>query len=129
MNALFRRPRTDRHRGGHAFVENWTNAKAAFIGWLLGRGYSSSAIAEVLDDGTDAPAVREMARKWGLRVPKASMDEVYLLVPMTVRTRANLHSRAQQNGLGDEELARRLLICATMPRDRYAEIVPEGQFE
>jgi hypothetical protein len=128
MNTIFR-PRTDRHRGGHAFTENWTNAKAAFIGWLLRGGYSSVAVAELLDDGTDPAAVREMARKWGLRVPKMRSDEVYLVVPLTVRARANFHARAQAHGLSDEEMARRLLICATMPQDLFDAIVPEGQFE
>ena len=123
------RPRTSRWRAGRTFEETWTNAKCALIGWLLRGGYSSVAVAEVLDDGTDPAAIREMARKWGLRVPKMKSDEVYLVVPLTVRARANLHARAQAHGLGDEELARRLLISATMPQDLYDAIVPGDQFE
>jgi hypothetical protein len=123
------RPRTSRWRPGRVFEETWTNAKCALIGWLLRGGYSSVAVSEILDDGTDPAAIREMARKWGLRVPKMKSDEVYLVVPLTVRSRANLHARAQAHGLGDEELARRLLISATMPQDLYEAIVPEDQFE
>lgn len=121
-------PRTDRHRGGYAFIERWTNAKAAFIGWLLGRGYSSVAIAEVLDDGTDDATVREMARKWALRVPKMRSDEVYLVVPVTVRQRANIQARAQQEGLGPEEWARQLLVCGARERATFRQVVPEDQF-
>ena len=63
---VIQRPRTSRQRGGVAYVERKTNAWAAFIGFLLGRGYSSPAIAEILADGTCDATVRDMSKKWGL---------------------------------------------------------------
>ena len=122
-------PRTERMRGGVAFLEQWTNAKAALIGFLTGRGYSSIAIAETLDDGTSSATIRLMQRKWSLHSAGFSGDEVTISVPFTSRQRANLAARAAQNGLSIEEYCRRLLVCASMPRDRYDDIVPADQFE
>lgn len=115
---------TDRFRGGIQFVETWTNAKAGFIGFLTGRGYSSEAIAEDLSDGTSAPTIRRMWRLWGL----PDRDEAFLTIPMTVRQRSNLADRAAQHGISTEEYCRRMLICGSMPKDRYQDVVPEDQF-
>jgi hypothetical protein len=128
MMVDFVRPRTDRHRGGHAFRESRTNAWAAFIGFMLGRGHSSEAIAQQLDDGTTHGTVREMARKWGLPSWGRKYDG-FIVVPVTQRQRANIHARAQQHGMGDDEFCRRILVCSTMPADLYDAIVPDDQFE
>lgn len=122
------KPRTDRQRGGYAFEERRTNAWAAFVGFLLGRGYSSVAISEVLSDGTDPGTVRSMAQKWGLPAWGRAADG-FLVIPATQRMRANLTARAQQHGIGLEEYCRRMLVCGAMPRDRYDDIVPKDQFE
>lgn len=119
---------TDRYRGGIQWVEQWTNAKAALIGFLTGRGYSSVAIAEVLDDRTMPATIRLMQRKWALHSAGYSGDAVVVTIPLSVRQRANLADRAAQHGLSIEEYSRRILVCASMPRDRYADIVPEDQF-
>lgn len=127
MNTIFR-PRTSRYRGGHAFEERRTNAWAGFIGFLLGRGYSSEAIAARLDDGTDSGTVRSMAQYWGL--PSwGRKNDGFVAIPATVRMRANLQARADQRGLSLEEYCRRILICASMPVDLYDAVVPEDQFE
>jgi hypothetical protein len=122
------RPRTDRQRGGYAFEERRTNAWAAFIGFLIGRGHSSEAIAQVLDDGTDSGTVRRMAQRWELPT-WGRKSEGFIVVPVTMKQRAHIHARAQQHSLGDEEFARRILTCATMPADLYDAIVPDDQFE
>lgn len=127
MKAPFR-PRTDRHRGGHFFVENWTNAKAAFIGFLIGRGYSSEVIAQRLEDGTDVATIRRMSGYWGLPAWGRKNDG-FITIPVTTRMRANMQSRADQRGLSLEEYSRRILACASMPVDLYDAIVPEDQFE
>jgi hypothetical protein len=121
------RSRTSRHRGGVAFEERRTNAWAAFIGFLIGRGHSSEAIAQVLDDGTDSGTVRRMAQRWELPTWGRKSDG-FIVVPVTMKQRAHIHARAQ-HGVGDEEFARRILTCATMPRDLYDTIVPDDQFE
>lgn len=126
MNTILR-PRTDRHRGGHAFVEQRTNSWAAFIGFMLGRGHSSEAIAEILDDGTESGTVRSMAQRWGLPTWGRKSDG-FIVIPVTQRQRANIHARAAQNGLSAEEYSRRILACASSPVDLYNAIVPEDQF-
>lgn len=121
--------RTSRQRGGHAFTESRTNAWAGMLGFLTGRGYSSVAIAEALGEGTSSETVRRMWTLWGLRGRGLKSREVCIMVPMRERERANLTARAEQHGLSLEEYCRRMLICGSMPKDRYADIVPAEQFE
>jgi hypothetical protein len=128
MNHTILRPRTDRHRGGHSFEERRTNAWSAFIGFLLGRGHSSEAIAEILADGTDSGTVRRMAQRWELPTWGRKSDG-FIVIPVTQRQRANIHARASQHNLSPEEFARRILACATSPQDLYEAIVPVEQFE
>ena len=127
MNEIFR-PRTSRFRGGHAYEERRTNAWAAFIGFLLGRGYSSEVIAHRLDDGTDPATIRRMAQYWGLPAWGRKNDG-FITIPATTRMRANLQARASAHGLSMEEYCRRLLICASMPADLFDAIVDGEQFE
>lgn len=113
---------TDRYRGGLQFIERWTAAKAAFIGYWAGRGYSYQAIAERLADGTSPATIRRMRRLWKL---PARDGIVSINIDMTVRERAHLFSRAAQHNLPPEEFGRLLLTWATMPKDRFLEIVPK----
>lgn len=117
---------TSRHRNV-SFVERWTNTKAFLIGFLTGRGYSSEQIADQLGDGTSSATIRTMWAKWQVKGVRQT-DEVAVMVPMTAMARAHLYARAAQNNLSIEEYSRRLLICASMPRDLYSAIVPEDQF-
>jgi hypothetical protein len=121
-------PRTSRWRGGFAFIEHWTNAKAALIGFLLGRGYSSVAIAEVLDDGTDHATVRKMAQRWDLPSWGRRSDG-FIVVPMKQRDRATIAARAAQEGIGQEEWCRRLLVSGAQNSATYRSVVKEDQFE
>jgi len=121
--------RTSRSRGGVSYVERWTNAKAGLIGFLTGRGYSSRAIADVLDDGTSPESVRSLQQKWSLHSAGYSGDEVMIVVPLSGQQRSRLHAWAMRRGMSIEEYARRILICSSMPTDMYDAIVPEGQFE
>jgi hypothetical protein len=127
MLDMISRPRTSRFRGGNAYEERKTNNWAAFVGFLLGRGYASTAISEALGDGTSPETIRDMAKKWGLPSWGRKQD-CFVVLPLTQRDRANLTSRARQHGLSIEEYSRRMLICGSMPRDRYNEIVTEDQF-
>ena len=126
---MLRTRRTSRHRGGNAFTEVRTNAWAGMLGFLTGRGYSSVAIAETLGEGTTPETVRSMWTKWGFRGRGLLTREVSVTVPLKERERAHLTARADQNGLSVEEYCRRILICASMPRDQYRDIVPPQQFE
>ncbi|KFL31435.1 hypothetical protein JP75_07720 [Devosia riboflavina] len=121
--------RTSRNRGGNAYTETRTNAWAGMLGFLTGRGYSSVAIAEVLGEGTTSETVRSMWTKWGFRGRGLKSREVSLQVPFRERERAHIAARAAQHDLSPEEYCRRIMLCASMPRDRYDEIVPADQFE
>lgn len=127
MTDIFR-PRTSRYRGGRSFVETKTNAWAAFIGFLLGRGYSSEVIAQRLADGTDDATVRRMANYWGLPTWGRKNDG-FVTIAATTRMRSIWQSRAAAHGLSMEEYCRRLLICASMPSDLFDAIVDGEQFE
>lgn len=110
--------RTLRHRGGVAYIERRTNAWAAMIGFLTGRGYSSVAIARAVADGTTPGTVRRMWVLWGL-----SRRRTNIVIDLGGKERANLAKRADQHGLKIEEYCRRLLVHGSMPRDRYKDIV------
>jgi hypothetical protein len=111
-------------------VERKTNAWSAFIGFLLGRGYSSPAIAEILKDGTSDATVRDMAKKWGLPSWGRS-SECFVVVPMKQRDRATVAARAKQEGLSQEEYCRRFLVAGTQQRSTYRSVVgnDEGQYQ
>lgn len=127
---MITKPRTSRQRGGVAYVERKTNAWAAFIGFLLGRGYSSPAIAEMLADGTSDATVRDMSKKWGLPSWGRS-SECFVVVPMKQRDRATIAARAAQEGLSQEEWCRRMVVAGSRERTTYAQVVgnDEGQFQ
>lgn len=130
MQQIIRKPRMSRHRGGNAYIEKWTNARAAFIGFLLGRGYSSPVIAETLADGTSDATVRDMAKKWGLPSWGRSSD-CFMVIPMKQRDRATIAARAQQEGLSQEEWCRRMVVAGSRERATYAQVVgnDEGQYQ
>jgi hypothetical protein len=119
--------RTSQHRGV-SFVERWSNRTAFLVGFLTGRGYSAPQIADVLDDGTVPGTITKMWEYWSVNGVRDS-DEVAIRVPLTSMQRSHLFNRAQQHGLSVEEYARRLLVCGSMPVDRYPDIVRAEQFE
>lgn len=124
-------PRTSRWRGGFSFVEKWTNSRAAMLGFFIGRGYSSAAVAEMIsdDEGKVSDAtVRCMAKKWGLPL-WGKRSDCYLVIPIKERERATIHARAQQEGLGDEEYCRRFIVAGTVERATYGKVVRQDQFE
>lgn len=117
--SLSKRHPTERYRGGHQWVERWTTAKAGYVGFLTGRGYSADAIAERLNDGTKPGTVRERWADWGIEGERGVM----IVIPVSIQERANLTSRAQQHGIPIEKYAKLLLLACSMPRDRFDEIV------
>ena len=122
-------PRTSRWRGGFSsFVEKWTNARAAMLGFLIGRGYSSVAVAEAIGDGVSDATVRHMAKKWGLPL-WGKRSDCFLVIPIKERERATIHARAQQEGLSVEEYCRRFIVAGTVERSTYGKVVRQDQFE
>jgi hypothetical protein len=129
MNQIIQRPRTSRYRPGQAYEEKRTNAWAAFIGFMLGRGYSTPAIAQRLADGTSDATIRHMSKLWGLPSWGKSSD-CFVVVPMKQRDRATIAARAGQEGLSQEEWCRRLLVAGSKERATFRAVVgnDEGQF-
>lgn len=127
---MIKRPRTSRWRPGQAFEEKRTNAWAAFVGFMLGRGYSSPLIAQRLADGTGDATVRDMAKKWGLPSHGRS-SECFVVVPMKQRDRATIAARAGQEGLSQEEWCRQMLVAGSRERATFRNVVgnDRGQFQ
>ncbi|SFV32249.1 hypothetical protein SAMN05216456_1585 [Devosia crocina] len=117
--------------GAPVFLERRPQAWAGMVGFLAGRGYSSVAIAERLNDGTHPATIRAMVtRRWKLRPPGARKGRmVDVMVPMRAKERAAIEKNAAARGLTSGEYCRRMLVCASMPRDRYGEFVQQDRFD
>lgn len=99
---------TDRQRGGAAFVERWTNARAGVIGFLTGRGYSSCSIAERIDDRPET--VRRMWTLWDLSAYGHDGRAPQVVVPLSQRDRAHLAGAAATAGLTIEAYCEQILV-------------------
>ena len=108
---------------GQPLVERWTNAKAGYIGYLTGRGYSSSKIAKIVGDSTAPATVRGMWRRWGLPRPASRLHKI---VPVEIAGayHGKLSERAQAVGITPNEFLRRVIICVVVD-DLYAAVVDD----
>lgn len=113
---------TDRFTG-LPLVERWTNAKAGYIGYLTGRGYTSVKIAKIMADGVNSATVRGMWRRWGLPRPTHRSDRI-LPIEMTGTRLSLLSQRAKAVGLTPNEFARRVLVCVVTD-DLYHAVVDD----
>ena len=104
--------------GAPEFEPRWTNRKALRIGWLAGQGYTSTAIAAELADGTTAGTIRPQFHRAGisLKAPR--------LVPvgMTVQELRLLNQRAVEVGLAPADWLKRIAVAAARD-DLYGAIV------
>jgi len=100
----------NRQRGGVAFVEKWTNARAAVIGFLTGRGYSSTAIAE--KTGDDPATIRRMWALWDLEQFGHDGSNPLILVPLKPRDRAHLAFAAGRAGMTVEAYCEAVLVAS-----------------
>lgn len=98
------------------------------LGFLIGRGYSSAAVAEELGDAVSDATVRHMARKWNVPLWGKRSDCLFV-IRFSERERAAVYARAQQEGLSVEEYCRRFIVAGTVERATYAKVVRQGQFE
>ena len=103
---------TDRQRGGVAFVERWTNARAAVIGFLTGRGNSSVAIADTLGDDTDAATIRRMWALWDLEQFGHDGTDPLVVVPLKPRDRSHLAYAAARAGMTIEAYCEAVLVAS-----------------
>ena len=118
---------TDRIRRPNQTIERRTNAWAANVGYLTGRGFQSPEIASVLHDGTSSDTVRRMWKLWGLaRLGKAARA-VHVPVRLSAHERRVLAQRASRKGISAEEWLRRLAVCAIA--DDLYNAVTDGRFD
>lgn len=117
-------PRTSRQRGGTSIRETRPHRWAGTIGFLLGRGYSSAAVAEALGDGTLPATIRALARaKWKLPGYGASKNRWPVAISFDEAEKREITLAAARHGLTAEEYCRRILVHGSMPRDRYRDLV------
>ncbi|PWJ79786.1 hypothetical protein C7441_11463 [Pseudaminobacter salicylatoxidans] len=121
-----KRHHTERFRG--RLVERWTNAKSGYVGFLTGQGYSSVEIEKIMADGTSAPTVRGLWRRWGLPLSELRGDRRNpVTIQLTYSQRAKLVRLAEKRGLTRQEYLRRIAVCA-IADDMY-EAVTDGEFD
>lgn len=113
--------RTERLRSRGSFLEKWTNAKAALIGFYTGRGLSSHMIARALGDGTSAATVRRQWRLWGI----GKMRHESLEIPLSATDRAAIAKRAEAAKLPIEKWCQNVLRYVAKD-DMYDAVVDSG---
>jgi hypothetical protein len=119
---------TDRFRVPGLAVERRTNAWAAMVGFLTGRGYMSTEIERILHDGTSCQTVRRMWKLWGLPLPETGgRRKVSVPIELSVYERTLLSAAARRQGIQPNEYLRRIAICA-LTDDLY-DAVTDGKFD
>lgn len=106
-------------------VERWTNAKAAFISYLTGRGYTAPEIERILGDGTSAATIRGQWRRWGLPIPEQQGKRctiVPVALPLSIRTKLSV--RAREAGIRPNEFLHRVITCIVTD-DLYRAVVDD----
>ncbi len=117
----------DRFRGSKLFVERWSNAKAAHVAYLTGKGASSTEIANILNDGVHSATIRAMWRRWRLPMtPTGGRHVATVPVPLMARERTLLTQRAKKLSIAPEEYLRRISVCA-LSDDLYAAVT-DGRY-
>lgn len=120
---LKKKRHTDRIRSKGTFVQEKTNAWAGNIGYLAGRGFFSTEIAERIGDGTSAAAIRKSFQRWGLPIVRHRGG---LFVAFTPKMKARIDALAKKHNTTSEEMIRRISICV-IDDDMY-EAVNDGRF-
>lgn len=123
-----KRHHTERFRdlsNAKRLVERWTNAKAGFVGFLTGRGYTSTEIERIINDGTSKDTVRGLWRRWGLPLTETGGRRCFVVpVPLKQVTRQQLTRRARQAGVTPDEFLRRIII-SVVEDDLYKAVVDD----
>ncbi|WP_378952158.1 hypothetical protein [Mesorhizobium sp. ANAO-SY3R2] len=119
---------SERLRASMLYVERWTNAKAALIGFRTGQGHTAVAIAEMLADGTSSDSIRCMWRKWRLPIDRTGgRQRGQVPVILTAHQRKLLAKHARRLGLNPEEYLRRVASVAI--EDNLYAAVTDGKFD
>lgn len=114
----------DRLRGPNLILEKWTNAKAAIIGYYVGKGMVSTRIARTLDDGTSSQDIRQMCASWRLPTINGQRRIETIAVPFTARQRETIFKSAEAIGIPVETYIQNISYLAAKD-DLYNAIVDE----
>ncbi|MEO9299001.1 hypothetical protein [Devosia alba] len=111
MNAT---PALDRV-GAPLFSDRWPNAKVARIAAMVAKGYSGTAIAAELQDGTTPNQVSSMVGHWGIAAKCSDPRFTYadVPVPLAAKFRTTLAAEATRRGMELPELVAKMAetIC------------------
>lgn len=114
---------TDRIRSKGTYLDQKTTAWAGNVGYLAGRGFFSTEIAERLGDGTNPAAIRKCFQRWGLPMVRHRGG---FFVAFTPKMKARIDLLAKKHDTSSEEMIRRIAVCV-IDDDMY-EAVNDGRF-
>lgn len=112
--------------GAPLYSDQWPNRKVARVASMVARGYSGTAIAAELNDGTTPNQVSSMVQHWGIS-PKSSdprFTYVDVPVPLAAKFRTTLAEEARRRGLELPDLVAKM--AETICRDGLFGAVLDG---
>lgn len=119
-------PRPERI-GAPLFSDTWPNLKVARIAAMVAKGYSGTAIAAELADGTTPNQISAMVWKWGISA-KSATDTRFTYAdvptPLAAKFRTQLAEEARRRGMELPELVARM--AETICRDGLFGAVLDG---
>lgn len=111
--------------GAPLFPDKWPSAKVARIAAMVAKGYSGTAIAAELNDGTTPNQVASMACHWGIAAKRSDPRFTYadVPVPLAAKFRTTLAAKATRRGMELPELMAEM--AETICRDGLSGAVLE----
>lgn len=125
---MTKRPRPKRHhteRQKKNLSERWTNAKAAWVGFCLGRGWNLMEISRELNDGTSPQTITSVLRWW--KLPEKRIKGGFFMVKLSSRRRALAIKQAEALGITPEEYLRR--ICDSAVAAGLYDAITDGAYK
>lgn len=112
--------------GAPLYVDKWSNEKCVRIAALVTKGYSGTAIAAELADGTTPNQIASMVWKWKITPPSSDPRFTYVdvPVPLAAKFRTDLAAEARRRGMELPELLQK--VAETLCRDGLFGAVLDG---
>ncbi len=106
-----------RRKGHPLFADQWPNMKVAKVASLISKGYSCTAIAAELNDGTTSNQIASMVVHWGILPKSSDQRHTYcdVPVPLAASSRTRIAEEARRRGVEMPELMAQVMM--TMCRD------------
>jgi hypothetical protein len=96
--------------GAPPFREAWGNRKAFYIGLYVGKGYSTTAIVNKLNDGLTRSALTGMVTQWGYTITEGKRTHAPVKVMLSGRDRTLIATEGGRRGVDISELCRQVLV-------------------